>query len=93
VQKEGFSRICLSAIRKLDERPSIFIKDGPIFSSERVLHKHYDRKDSVTKKTLVVSLEVLFDFDNVQKHNNCTTDICYRDEILFDVRVLLYWPI
>jgi hypothetical protein len=29
------------------QRPSIFKRDTPIFSSERVLHKDYDRKGSV----------------------------------------------
>jgi hypothetical protein len=29
----------------LDERPSIFIRDKHIHSSERMLHKGYDRKD------------------------------------------------
>jgi hypothetical protein len=44
----------------LDERPSIFIRDKPIFSSERILHKDYYRKGSVgTKKNLVVSLKGL----------------------------------
>jgi hypothetical protein len=32
------------------QRPSIFIRDKPIFSSERVLHKDNDRKGSVEKK-------------------------------------------
>jgi hypothetical protein len=36
----------------LDERPSIFI-------TERMLHKGYDRKGSVAKKSLVVSLKGL----------------------------------
>jgi hypothetical protein len=31
------------------ERPSIFIRDKPIFSSERTLHKDYYRKSSVEK--------------------------------------------
>jgi hypothetical protein len=35
-----------------DERPRIFIRDNPIFSSERVLHKAYYRKGSVEKKNL-----------------------------------------
>jgi hypothetical protein len=39
----------------LDERPSIFIRDKPIFSSERVLHKDYHLK----KKSQVVSLKGL----------------------------------
>jgi hypothetical protein len=33
----------------LDERPSIFIRSKPIFSSERMLHKDYDRKCAVDK--------------------------------------------
>jgi hypothetical protein len=39
----------------LDERPSIYIRDKPIFLSERMLHKDYEWKGSVEKKT--VSLE------------------------------------
>jgi hypothetical protein len=34
----------------LDEKPSIFIRDKPIFSSEKMLHKDYYRKSSVGKK-------------------------------------------
>jgi hypothetical protein len=34
------------------ERPSIFIKEKPIFSSERMLHKGYDYKSSVEKNLL-----------------------------------------
>jgi hypothetical protein len=45
----------MCVIHTLDERPSIFRKDKPIFSSDRMLHKDYDRKGSV-KKTLVMSL-------------------------------------
>jgi hypothetical protein len=41
-------------IRTLDERPSIFIRGKPILSSERVLHKDYDRKGSVAKKKSVI---------------------------------------
>jgi hypothetical protein len=37
-------------MRKLDERPSIFISGKPLSSSERTLHKDYDRKGSVDKK-------------------------------------------
>jgi hypothetical protein len=37
-------------MRTLDDRPSIFVGGNPIFSSERVLHKDYDRKGSVEKK-------------------------------------------
>jgi hypothetical protein len=48
----------ICAIRTLDERPSILIRDNPIFSSERMLHKDYYRKSSVEKKKyLVVSLK------------------------------------
>jgi hypothetical protein len=32
------------------ERPSIFIRDKLIFSSERMLHKDYYRKSSVAEK-------------------------------------------
>jgi hypothetical protein len=42
-----------------DKRPSIFIRDKPILSSERMLHKGYDRKGSVEKKSLVVNLKGL----------------------------------
>jgi hypothetical protein len=38
--------------------PSIFIRDKPIFSSERMLHKDYYRS-SVEKKDLVVGLKGL----------------------------------
>jgi hypothetical protein len=43
----------------LDERPSIFISDKPIFSSERILHKDYYRRGSAEKKCLVVGLKGL----------------------------------
>jgi hypothetical protein len=44
-------------ISTLDERPSIFIRDKQIFSSERMLHKDYYSKRSVEKKILIVSLK------------------------------------
>jgi hypothetical protein len=48
------------AISTLDKRPSMFIRDKPVFLSERVLHKDYDHKDSARgKKFVVVSLEGL----------------------------------
>jgi hypothetical protein len=50
----------MCAIRTLDERPSIFIRDKSIFSSEIMLHKDYYRKGSVIKKrkiSVVVSLK------------------------------------
>jgi hypothetical protein len=43
----------------LDERPSIFIRDKLIFSSERMLHKDYYRRSSVEKRSLVVILKGL----------------------------------
>jgi hypothetical protein len=52
VQKEEFSITCT-----LDEKPGIFIRDKPIFSSERMLHKGYYHKSSVEKKSLVVGLK------------------------------------
>jgi hypothetical protein len=48
----------MCAIRTLEIRSNIIIKDKHIFSSERMLHKDYDRKGSVEKKkSLLVSLE------------------------------------
>jgi hypothetical protein len=43
----------------LDERPGIFIRDKPIFSSERILHKDYYRRSSIGKKSLVMGLKGL----------------------------------
>jgi hypothetical protein len=44
----------------LDEIPSIFVRDKPIFSSERMLHKDYYRSSSAEKKkNLVVGLKGL----------------------------------
>jgi hypothetical protein len=37
----------------------IFIRDKPIFSSDRMLWKDYDRNGSVEKKSVVVSLKGL----------------------------------
>jgi hypothetical protein len=43
--------------RTLDERSGIFMRDKPIFSSERMVHNDYYRKGPVEKKkSLVVSL-------------------------------------
>jgi hypothetical protein len=39
--------------------PAAIVNDRPILSSERVLHKGYDRKGSVEKKMLVVSIKGL----------------------------------
>jgi hypothetical protein len=47
VQKEEFSITCYMCVKcTFDERPSIFIRDKPIFSSERMLHKDYYRRSS-----------------------------------------------
>jgi hypothetical protein len=49
----------MCAIRTLDKRPNIFIREKPILSSERMLYKDYDRKGSVAKKSVVVGLKGL----------------------------------
>jgi hypothetical protein len=41
------------------ERSSLFIRDKPSFSSERMLHKGYYLKGSGEKKSLIVSLKRL----------------------------------
>jgi hypothetical protein len=53
MQKEEFSRtwyICAKCT--LDERPSTFIADKPIFLSERLLLKDYYCKGSIERKIL-----------------------------------------
>jgi hypothetical protein len=45
-----YIKLYVRAIRTLEERSSKFIRDNPIFSSERMLHKDYDRNGSVAKK-------------------------------------------
>jgi hypothetical protein len=40
-------------------KPSLFIRDQPILSSERLLPKNYGRRGSVAKKSLIVILEGL----------------------------------
>jgi hypothetical protein len=54
-----FQQHAICAIRTLDERPSIFIRDNPIFSSEKMLRyiNDYYRKSSVRKKSVVVCLK------------------------------------
>jgi hypothetical protein len=47
MQKEEISTICV--ILTLDERLSTFMRENPIFFSQRMLHKHYDGKGSVEK--------------------------------------------
>jgi hypothetical protein len=49
VQKKEFSVTCYMREMYTDERPSIFIRDNPIFSSERMLHKDYYHKSSVER--------------------------------------------
>jgi hypothetical protein len=50
----------MCVIHAFDERPSIFITDKPIISSERMLCKEYNHKGSVAKKkSLVLSLKGL----------------------------------
>jgi hypothetical protein len=50
VQKEEFSITFYTCECTFDERPSTFIKDRPIFSSERMLNKDHDSKSSAEKK-------------------------------------------
>jgi hypothetical protein len=57
VHKEEFSKHAICGIRTLDEKPSVFIRDKPIFSSEMILHKGYYRKGSVERKSLAVGLK------------------------------------
>jgi hypothetical protein len=49
LERRNFNLHVIYATRPLDERPSIFISNKPIFSSERMLEKDYDLKDSVEK--------------------------------------------
>jgi hypothetical protein len=44
-----FQQHAICAIRAVDERPIVLIRDKPIFSSERVLHKDNDLKGLVEK--------------------------------------------
>jgi hypothetical protein len=50
VQEEEFLITCYMCEYTLDEKPSIFRRDKPIFSSERMLHKGYYGESSVGKK-------------------------------------------
>jgi hypothetical protein len=51
-QKQKWSIKCYMLDTYTWQRPSIFIRDKPIFSSDRMLHKDYYRKGSVAKKYL-----------------------------------------
>jgi hypothetical protein len=48
-------------MRTLDDRPGIYenVRHKPILTTERMLHKDYDRNGSVEKISLVVSLKGL----------------------------------
>jgi hypothetical protein len=50
VQKEEFSVTWYMCDAYTWQRGSLFLRENPIFSSERILHKDYDRKGSFTKK-------------------------------------------
>jgi hypothetical protein len=50
VQKQDFTVTCYMCYTTSWQRLKILIKDNPIFSSERNLHKEYARKRSVEKK-------------------------------------------
>jgi hypothetical protein len=52
VQKDNFKYNVLHAIRTLKKRPDMFMRDKRILTSERILHKDYERKGSVSKKNL-----------------------------------------
>jgi hypothetical protein len=52
VHMEEFSVDAICAKCTLGDRPSIFIRDKTIFSSERMLHKDYYRKGPVEKKNV-----------------------------------------
>jgi hypothetical protein len=61
VHEEEFSKTyAICEIHTLEKRPNILVRDKHIFSSERMLHKDYDRMGSVEKKrSIVVSLKGL----------------------------------
>jgi hypothetical protein len=60
VQKQDFLNNMLYVLNVHLTRPNTFIRDKPIFSSVRMLHKDYYRKGSVgEKKSLIVVLKGL----------------------------------
>jgi hypothetical protein len=59
MQNEEFSIPAIYEMSTFEKRPSIFIKEIPILSSERMLHKDYESKGSVVKKSLVMILKGL----------------------------------
>jgi hypothetical protein len=59
VQKEEFSVTCCMCDTYTWQRRSLFIRDKPIRSSESMLHKNYDRKGAVTKKSMTLNLKGL----------------------------------
>jgi hypothetical protein len=48
-QKEKVSISCYVCNTYPSQRPSIFVRSKPLLSSERILHKDYDRKGSFAK--------------------------------------------
>jgi hypothetical protein len=54
-----FNNMQICYIRILDERPSIFRRENPILSLQKMLHKDYYRKGSVGKNFLIVGLKDL----------------------------------
>jgi hypothetical protein len=78
--------IVTSVIHTLDERPSIFIRDKPIFSSERMLHKDYYHKGSVEKVIGVPGLTLKRVLNMFQPPFNCclfNTSFTYSCELNF----------
>jgi hypothetical protein len=59
VRKEEFSITCCMWRTYTWQRGSLFIGDKSVLSSERMLHKDYDSKGSVAKKSMVVNLKGL----------------------------------
>jgi hypothetical protein len=49
VHKEEFSTSCYMCDTDTWQRLSIFIRDSPIFSSERMLHEDYDSKVVISR--------------------------------------------
>jgi hypothetical protein len=50
VLKEEFSITCYMCDMYILQRRSLFVRDRPILSSERMFHKDYDRKGSIANK-------------------------------------------
>jgi hypothetical protein len=101
-----FSNMLLCAIRMLDERRSIFIRNTPISSSERILHKDYDRKVSGRqsqgiwrqneliggKPPIVKQLWLWLWLKFYELNNRVTTDCSSRIYYLHE-DVTISWPV